>query len=87
MNIVEHDQKEHVAVKLLSPGSYFGEIGLIYGCLRTASIVSRGYDILARLTKERFKDLIIDHPELLEFMKKQVSKYRYRKRDFVKKCF
>ena len=39
VNITEHDQKEHVAVKLLSPGRYFGEIGLIYSCVRTASII------------------------------------------------
>lgn len=87
VNITEHDKKEHVAVKLLSPGRYFGEIGLIYGCVRTASIISRGYDILARLTKDRFKDLVIDHPELLRYMKKQVSKYRYQKREFVMNCF
>ena len=47
LNILEHDQKESVGVKLLSAGQYFGEIGIIYECPRTASIISRGYNILA----------------------------------------
>ena len=41
----------------LRPGTYFGEISLVYDCLCTAKVVAFKYCTLAMLTKEKFKDL------------------------------
>jgi len=41
---------EKDTVKLLVEGESFGEISMLYGCERQATIISRGYNILASLT-------------------------------------
>ena len=58
-------------------GDHFGEIGLIYEVPRTASIVSRNYNTMARITKDRFRELVSEFPEYMEAIKKNTSKYRY----------
>ena len=45
------DQKKNVYfLKNVRPGDYFGEVSLIYGCKRTASVISTKYSTLAMLT-------------------------------------
>jgi len=41
----------------LRPGQYFGEIALVYDCVSTATVVATKYCTLAKLTKEKFKEL------------------------------
>jgi len=43
---------ETISEKLLIAGDHFGEVGLIYRCKRTASIVSRNYNTMASLSYE-----------------------------------
>jgi CRP-like cAMP-binding protein len=57
MNITEHDLVTRNAVRLLVEGDHIGEIGLLYNCKRTASIVSRNYNVMARLGLHRFREL------------------------------
>jgi CRP-like cAMP-binding protein len=35
--------------RTLKRGDHFGEIGVIYGCKRTASVISQGYCTYAQL--------------------------------------
>ena len=45
------DQKKNVYfLKNVRPGDYFGEISMIYGCKRTASVISTKYSTLAKLS-------------------------------------
>jgi len=44
-------------VKKLKVGDHFGEIGLIYGCKRTATIKSDNYGQLAMLKKSDLMEL------------------------------
>lgn len=41
----------------LRAGDHFGEIALIYGCKRTASVETKNYSTLAQLTKAEFTEL------------------------------
>jgi CRP-like cAMP-binding protein len=41
----------------LAEGDHFGEIGLIYGCRRTATVESSNYGTLAMLTRTNFWEL------------------------------
>ena len=50
VNIRNVDREELVAVRLLVEGDHFGEIGVVYGCRRTASVISRNYNTMASLT-------------------------------------
>ena len=43
--------------RTLQDGDHFGEIGLIYGCRRTASVESANYGTLAMLTKSNYLEL------------------------------
>ena len=52
--------------KILRPGSYFGEISLVYGCKTTAKITAKKYCTLAKLTKLEFKNVTTQIPRLLE---------------------
>ena len=51
VNITDENNKEHVAFRLLTEGDQFGEIGLFYGCPRTATVTCRNYNTLASLSK------------------------------------
>ena len=48
--------------KFLYDGDHFGEIGLIYGCNRTASVKSNNYGSLAKLTSDGYKELTKNFP-------------------------
>ena len=72
MNITEHDLQTRIAVKLLVEGEHIGEIGLIYNCKRTATVVSRNYNVMARFGKHRFRDLWMEYPEYKEYLTKYV---------------
>jgi CRP-like cAMP-binding protein len=50
VNIRDPSREELVAVRLLVEGDHFGEIGVVYGCRRTASVISRNYNTMASLT-------------------------------------
>ena len=50
--------------RTIAPGEHFGEIGVIYGCPRTATVTSNGYSTYARLSDDSFKRLKQEIPEL-----------------------
>jgi CRP-like cAMP-binding protein len=63
LNIIEDNLKSYDAVKVMVEGDHIGEIGLIYRCKRTASVISRNYNTLARLGKERYREMCFNYPE------------------------
>lgn len=59
------DEKKNLQkLKNLRPGDYFGEISLVYGCKRTATVISTKYSTLAMLEKQRYKEILIEFPDL-----------------------
>lgn len=50
VNIKDVQGKLHIAVCLLTEGDHFGEICLIHRCKRTATVVSRNYNTMARIS-------------------------------------
>jgi CRP-like cAMP-binding protein len=50
VNIKDEEGKLHIAVSLLTEGDHFGEISMLYRCKRTATIVSRNYNTMARIS-------------------------------------
>lgn len=55
VNIKDEKNKIVKDFKTLGVSDYFGEISLIYGCKRTATVVSRKYTTLAKLSKAKFE--------------------------------
>lgn len=63
------------SVCYLSPGSHFGELGLIYNIHRTASVVGYGYCTVAELSKRDFEGLVSAFPNLVSKMRKSNEIY------------
>lgn len=69
---------------ILRPGDFFGEISMIYGCNRTATVKSFKYSTLAMLTKAQYKEILIEFPSLQDELKKHLFKYKDRMKKFQK---
>ena len=62
VNIKDQKGRWHVAVSLLTEGDQFGEIAMIYNCKRTATIVSRNYNTMARLSYFKYREIVTEFP-------------------------
>ena len=51
VDIKDQTGKNHICFKLLVEGDHFGEIGLIYGCKRTATVNARNYTTIATFSR------------------------------------
>lgn len=58
--------------KRLRSSDYFGEISLIYGCSRTATVISSKYTTLGKLSKEAYKEVMIEFPDMEKDLKEGV---------------
>jgi CRP-like cAMP-binding protein len=65
-----------VETKYLYDGDHFGEIGLIYNTKRTASVISKNYGSLARLSRSGFNDIQKYFPRLTTAFKEYCFKYK-----------
>ena len=75
MSIKDTQKREHKNFKKLVPGDHFGEISLVYGCPRSASIMSGNYCTYAKLPIENYKVLLSEVPEVKESFKKFTYTY------------
>lgn len=51
VELTNQHQETYMAEKLLVEGQHFGEIGLLYQCKRTASVISRNYLTIAHMSR------------------------------------
>lgn len=63
LNLMDHNRQEYMPPRLLVPGEHFGEIGALYNCQRTCTIIGRFYNTLAQLTYSKFRAFINAYPE------------------------
>ena len=70
---------------MLRPGSYFGEISLVYGCLCTAKVVAKKYCTLAKLSKDKFKEVTTQMPAMLDAINKGIYEYDDKMLRFIKR--
>ena len=74
----------HICFKLLVEGDHFGEISLLYGCKRTATVNARNYTTIATLTRQDFKEMTRLYPIYNKYLLIHVYKYQYKKKSFLK---
>ena len=60
--LVIDEKKDKKKIKTLRPSDYFGEIALMYGCKRTADVISYKYSTLAMLGNAQYKELLFEFP-------------------------
>ena len=70
---------------MLRSGQYFGEISLVYNCRCTAKVVAKKYCTLARLSKEKFKEVTTQIPAMLEEINKGIYEYDDKMLRFIKR--
>jgi len=80
---ITDEKKNKHKLKNLRPGDYFGEISLIFGCRRTATVLSTKYSTLAMLKKESYKEILIEFPDLQQELKKSIYGYNDRIKRFI----
>jgi hypothetical protein len=51
VNILNDNKKIKNSRRILKVNEYFGEISMVYGCKRTAEVISTKYTTLAKLSK------------------------------------
>ena len=63
VEVVVFNQKQgEKFVQYLLPGNYFGEVALLFNCLRTATVRANNYCTIAELSKENFDEMIMLFP-------------------------
>ena len=70
----------------ITPGEFFGEISLVYGCKRTATVKAVKYSTLAVLTKKDYKEhVVLEFEDIAAEFKKKIYLYDDRMNLFIKK--
>ena len=75
---------ENLKKNVLRQGQLFGEISLIYECATTASVIALKYCTIGKLEKKDFDEIILEHPQILKYVKEGIFKYHDKDMRFIK---
>ena len=75
------DEKRHVT--LLRPGSFFGEMALLTGEKRSATITSSLESLVVELAKDSIMSLVTENPEVLKKMMSTIAKRRLKNKEII----
>ena len=84
VNIKDQLGNEMVAISMLCEGAFFGEIGMIYFCKRSATVISRNYNTFSRLDYSQYRDLVNEYPEFEQELKLNLYNYKDVFATFIK---
>jgi len=70
---IKDKKGREVFIKNIHVGEHFGEISLIYDCLRTANIISMNYNTFAMLRPQLFFRLVQEYPEYERCLKDYIT--------------
>jgi CRP-like cAMP-binding protein len=73
---VESANGDRAKVAELGPGDFFGEMGLLTGEPRTATVVATTSMLCYRLDKDPFRDLVVSRPDVAEEISTVLAKRR-----------
>ena len=80
---VTTEKKKEKTVGVLGPGSHFGEVALLTNGPRTASVRAKNYTTLGVLSNEDFSQLVINHKNTVEILKKGMFEYNDHYKKFL----
>ena len=81
----ENKEASEKKVRKLYEGDHFGEIGLIYNCMRSATVTSNNYCTLAELRKSDYNDISEQFMNLTNKFKNQIHLYDDELKIFLEK--
>lgn len=71
---------------IMHSGEFFGEISLVYGCKRTATVTALKYSTLAVLEEKDYKEhVLLEFEDIAAQFKKKIYLYDDRMNLFIKK--
>lgn len=86
VTFLDQNAKNIISKRLLSISDHFGEISLIYGCARTANVISRNYSIMSCITHLKFREVQQEFPEYFELLRKHIFSYKDPRKKFIYRC-
>ena len=75
------DEKRRLT--LLRPGSFFGEMALLTGEKRSATITSSLESLVVELAKDSIMSLVTENPEVLKKMMSTIAKRRLKNKETI----
>ena len=63
VNIKNVDGTDSNTKTLLTEGDHFGEMAMIYRCKRTASVISRNYNTMSRISFLQYREIVNEFPD------------------------
>jgi CRP-like cAMP-binding protein len=72
VQVVDQTKKLNNCIRNLLPGDHFGEIAMIYGTARTATVISKNYSTLAVMSVEVYHDLTTEYPTMISALKEHI---------------
>ena len=70
-----NERQESKLVRVLDPGSHFGEISLLYQTKRSATVIAKYYLTCAKLDRANYNELLQIYPNLNELIKSHFLLY------------
>lgn len=83
VNIRDYKKRDHSNYKILKQGDHFGEISLIYNCRRTATVISRNYSTLGKISKDLVTQIQSDNPGFVKKLNSYVLEYNDPNKKFL----
>lgn len=80
---VLNENRDSHKVRYLTAGNHFGEVGLLYSVLRTATVIATDYTSLAVLSQENFWYICERYPEAKRHYRASALKYSDEWKHFV----
>ncbi len=80
-----YEGHEELLARVLQPGDHFGEISLLYGCNRTATVSANNYCTLAKLSKSHLDELTHKYSKLVQKFKDRIYHYDDNVKLFIEK--
>jgi len=78
--------REYLSQNLLDEGQHFGEISLLYNCPRTATVISRNFNTMGRLSYDRYREVISEFADFQKYLKTYIFiHYKDERKEFLLK--
>uniref|UniRef100_A0A7S3K652 Cyclic nucleotide-binding domain-containing protein n=1 Tax=Euplotes crassus TaxID=5936 RepID=A0A7S3K652_EUPCR len=81
---IQNRNNEKVKVNTLVPGDLFGEVAIINGCNRTATVTANNYSTIAYLEKDEFYLVFSKYPDEFNALKEGRKNYQDEWKVFLK---
>jgi len=74
VSVITKKGDKSIRLATLKPGDFFGEVSVITGKPRTATVIATKNSVLVELTKDKIQDVITIHPEILDTLNTYIAK-------------